>query len=77
MFYVDLFSVLARHKVNYLMIGSLAVSLHGVAGVTVDVLLFSPVEFTSLASRADVLKHAVRRPIDMSDIEHLQRIKKQ
>ncbi|MGA7749451.1 MAG: hypothetical protein WCA63_04830 [Gallionella sp.] len=161
MFYVDLFSALARHKVDYLLIGGLAVSLHGVeratmdvdiivamnsnnlaalieaakelklspvlpvpleslgdlellrqwhvephleafalrtadlAGVTVDVLLFPPVEFTSMASRADVfkvantgiqvvsiddliaLKQAVGRPIDLIDIEHLQRIRTQ
>jgi hypothetical protein len=159
MFYVDLFSALTRHKVDYLLIGGLAVSLHGVeratmdvditvamnpenlaslietakelrltpelpvplealndlellrrwyaernleafalrapnlAGVTVDVLLFPPVEFTGMAHRAVVfnvantsicvvsiddliaLKQAVGRPIDLSDIEHLQRIK--
>ena len=161
MFYIDLFSALARHKVDYLLIGGLAVSLHGVeratmdvditvamnpdnlaslietanelklspvlpvplealgdlellhqwhaerhleafalrtaelAGVTVDVLLFPPVEFTGMASRAAVfnvadtaiqvasiddliaLKQAVGRPIDIADIEHLQRIKAQ
>ncbi|MDD5384177.1 MAG: hypothetical protein PHG89_04780 [Gallionella sp.] len=161
MFYVDLFSALARHKVGYLLIGGLAVSLHGVeratmdvditvamnpdnlaalidaakelklspvlpvpleslgdlellrqwhaerhleafalrsadlAGVTVDVLLFPPVEFSGMALRADVfkvantdihvvsiddliaLKQAVGRPIDVIDIEHLQRIKAQ
>ena len=161
MFYVDLFSALARHKVDYLLIGGLAVSLHGVeratmdvditvamnpenltslieaakelklspvlpvpldslrdlellrqwhaqrhleafalrsadlAGVTVDVLLFPPVEFTGMASRANVftvadidihvvsiddmiaLKQAVGRPIDITDIEHLIRIKTQ
>ena len=161
MFYVDLFSALARHKVDYLLIGGLAVSLHGVeratmdvditvamnpdnlaslievakelklspvlpvlleslgdlkllrqwhkerhleafalrtadlAGVTVDVLLFPPVESSGMASRADVfkvantdiqvvsiddliaLKQAVGRPIDITDIEHLQRIKTQ
>jgi len=161
MFYVDLFATLARHKVDYLLIGGLAVSLHGVeratmdvditvamnpdnllalietakelklspvlpvpleslrdlellrqwhkerhleafalrsddfAGVTVDVLLFPPVEFTGMASRANVftvadidihvvsiddliaLKQAVGRPIDITDIEHLIRIKTQ
>ena len=157
MFYVNLFSALARHKVDYLLIGGLVVSLHGVeratmdvditvamnpdnltslidtakelklspvlpslldlellrqwhaerhldafalrtpdlTGVTVDVLLFPPVEFAGMASRADVfkvantdiqvvsiddliaLKQAVGRPIDITDIEHLQRIKTQ
>ena len=159
MFYIDLFAALDRHKVDYLLIGGLAVSLHGVeratmdvditvsmnplnlealiatatelnltpvlpvtleslgdiellrdwhmhrnlevfamrapglAGVTIDVLLFPPVEFSGMAERAvefDVadtpikvvtiddliaLKNAVKRPIDLSDIEHLQRIK--
>ena len=159
MFYVDLFSALTRHQVDYLLIGGLAVSLHGVeratmdvditvamnpgnllslisaareldlapvlpvplealgdlellklwhterhleafalrtpelAGVTVDVLLFPPVEFDGMAHRATVfdvadtpiqvaslddliaLKQAVGRPIDLSDIEHLKRIK--
>lgn len=159
MFYLDLFSALDRHHVDYLLIGGLAVSLHGVeratmdvditvamtpdnlahlveaakelklspvlpvpleslnniellrqwhkernleafalrtpdlAGVTLDVLLFPPVEFSGMAQRAVVfsvantairvvaindliaLKQAVGRPIDLSDIEHLKRIK--
>jgi hypothetical protein len=159
MFYLELFSALDRHKVDYLLIGGLAVSLHGVeratmdvditvamnpanlsalietakelkltpmlpvpleslsniellrdwhaqrhleafalrtpelAGVTIDVLLFPPVDFAGMTARAvefDVagtaikvvsiddliaLKSAVGRPIDISDVEHLQRIK--
>lgn len=159
MFYLDLFSALAHHKVGYVLIGGLAVSLHGVeratmdidisvamtpenlaalvnmarelsltpvlpvpletlgnlgqlaewhaqrnldafalhaprlAGVTLDVLLFPPVDFPSLAAHAIelkignvpvriasiddliALKQAVARPIDLSDIEHLKRLK--
>jgi len=159
MFYLELFAALARHKVDYLLIGGLAVSLHGVeratmdvdisvamnpanlaslialaselklvpvlpvpleslkdiellrqwhkernleafalrtpelAGVTLDVLLFPPVEYAGMSQRAVVLnvanvavrvvaiddlialKQAVGRPIDLSDIEHLKRIK--
>ncbi|MDD2699922.1 MAG: hypothetical protein PHH36_01665 [Sideroxydans sp.] len=159
MFYLELFSALDRHKVDYLLIGGLAVSLHGVeratmdvditvamrpvnlaalietakelkltpvlpvpleslsdiellrewhekrnleafalrtpelAGVTIDVLLFPPVDFAGMQQRAvefDVagtaikvvsiddliaMKNAVGRPIDISDVEHLQRIK--
>ncbi len=159
MFYIDLFSALDRHKVDYLLIGGLAVSLHGIeratmdvditiamnpanraaliemarelkltpvlpvplesfndldllrkwhaeknleafalrtpdiASVTMDVLLFPPVEFSGMSRRAVIfnvanipvrvvsiddliaLKQAVGRPIDLSDIEHLQRVK--
>lgn len=159
MFYLDLFSALDRHKVDYLLIGGLAVSLHGIeratmdvditiamnpanraaliemakelkltpvlpvpleafndldllrkwhaeknleafalrtadlTSVTMDVLLFPPVEFSGMFLRAVIfnvanipvrvvciddliaLKQAVGRPIDLSDIEHLQRVK--
>jgi hypothetical protein len=159
MFYLELFATLNRNKVDYLLIGGLAVSLHGVeratmdvditvamrpdnlaalietakelnlspvlpvplealsdirllrewhelrhleafalrtqelAGVTIDVLLFPPLDFAGMMTRAiefDVagtaikvaaiddliaLKRAVGRPIDISDIEHLERVK--
>lgn len=158
MFYLNLFNALARHHVEYLLIGGLAASLHGVeratmdvditvaanpgnlghlvetaealrlspvlpvplealndvellrkwhtelnlktfalrtldlASARVDVLLFPPVEFACMSQRAtrfDIagtairavsiedlidLKKAFGRPIDLSDIAHLQRI---
>jgi hypothetical protein len=159
MFYLELFAALDRHQVDYLLIGGLAVSLHGVeratmdvditvamnpynlaalietakelmltpvlpvpleslgniellrdwhaqrhleafalrtpelAGVTIDVLLFPPVDFAGMIARAVefeiagtaikvvsiddliALKNAVGRPIDLSDVAHLQRIR--
>ncbi|MBK9161434.1 MAG: hypothetical protein IPM27_07685 [Nitrosomonadales bacterium] len=63
------------------------------AGVTIDVLLFPPVDFAVMIGRAVefeiagtairvvsiddliALKSAVGRPVDLSDVAHLQRIK--
>lgn len=159
MFYLDLFAALQKFDVDYLLIGGLAVSLHGVeratmdvditvamrpenlegllqcaqalqltpvapvplesltnlallrqwhteknmlafalrtpdlAGVTIDILLFPPLDFNQMHTRAvqfnlgDVsvevacvddliaMKRAAGRPIDLSDIEHLEKIK--
>lgn len=159
MFYLDLFSALSRHRVDYVLIGGLAISLHGIeratmaidvtvamtpdnlsalvamarelgmmpvlpvnldtltdldqlaqwhrernleafalqapgrSGITLDVLLYPPVGFAGMRERAvtfkagDVpvvvaciddmiaLKQAVGRPIDITDIEHLKRLK--
>jgi predicted nucleotidyltransferase len=160
MFYLDLFKQLNQYHVQYLLIGGLAISMHGierttmdiditiamnpenqenlilwaeslnlkpvlpvplqslrdiallkqwqqernllafalttpeVAGVTIDILLFPPVDFTEMQQRAthfdidqiDIpvasiddlisLKQAAGRPIDLSDIDHLKRLKR-
>lgn len=159
MFYLDLFSALERHKVEYVLIGGLAVSLHGIeratmdidvtvamtpenlsalvamarelgmtpvlpvdlntlsdidqlaqwhqqrnleafalrapghAGITLDILLYPSVDFSGMRERAVTynagsvpvivaciddliaLKQAIGRPIDLTDIEHLKRLK--
>lgn len=159
MFYLELFRALERHRVRYVLVGGLAVTLHGVeratmdidlsvamdaenldallglarelrfqpvlpvsldaitdpvllerwrlernmevfalrspeqAGVTIDVLVRPAVRFEDMESRAAAftvgdtsvrvasiddliaLKRAVGRPIDLSDIEHLERIR--
>jgi hypothetical protein len=158
-FYLDLFAALDRHHVDYVLIGGLAVSLHGVEratmdiditvamtpdnldaltgmaqelgmrpvlpvplasltdlvqlerwhrerqleafalstselrGVTLDILLYPPVDFQDMLSRAVryeirgtpvvvvaiddliALKEAVGRPIDLTDIAHLKRLR--
>ncbi|WP_024930559.1 nucleotidyl transferase AbiEii/AbiGii toxin family protein [Methylophilus sp. OH31] len=160
MFYLDLFKQLNQYHVQYLLIGGLAISMHGieratmdiditiamnpenqknlilwaeslnlkpvlpvplqslrdiallkqwqqernllafalttpeVAGVTIDILLFPPVDFIEMQQRAthfdidqiDIpvasiddlisLKQAAGRPIDLSDIDHLKRLKR-
>ena len=37
MFYQDLFSAFSRHQVDYVLIGGLAVSLHGIERSTMDI----------------------------------------
>jgi Nucleotidyl transferase AbiEii toxin, Type IV TA system len=37
MFYLDLFGALARHRVRYVVVGGLALNLHGVERATMDV----------------------------------------
>ena len=37
MFYLDLFAALHRHEVEYVLIGGLAVALHGVERNTMDI----------------------------------------
>lgn len=37
MFYLDLFKCLARHRVRYILVGGLAMNLHGVPRMTLDV----------------------------------------
>lgn len=37
MFYLDLFAALHRHQVEYVLIGGLAVSLHGIEPATMDI----------------------------------------
>ncbi len=41
MFYLDLFKALEKHKVRYLLVGGLAMNLHGVPRATMDVDLVS------------------------------------
>ena len=37
MFYLNLFKALEKHKVQYLLVGGLAMNLHGVPRTTMDV----------------------------------------
>lgn len=82
MFYLDLFRALHRHRVEYALIGGLAVALHGVVRNTMDIdisVVMSPENLQHLIAAArelglTALKAAVARPIDLADIEHLKRL---
>ena len=71
MFYVDLFSVLARHKVDYLLIGGLAVSLHGVERATMDVDITVAMNLDNLAALIEVAKELKLSPVLPVSLESL------
>ena len=48
MFYLDLFRALDKHRVNYVLVGGLAMNLHGVPRMTMDVDLADPVHLEQL-----------------------------
>ncbi|MBI2312870.1 MAG: hypothetical protein HYU77_10250 [Betaproteobacteria bacterium] len=60
MFYLDLFRALERHRVRYLLVGGLAMNLHGVAAVE-DLVK---------------LKQDTGRSQDQDDVDLLKRIAK-
>lgn len=75
MFYVDLFSALARHKVDYLLIGGLAVSLHGVERATMDVditVAMTPDNLASLIETAKELKLSPVLPVPLDSLRDLE-----
>jgi hypothetical protein len=53
MFYLDLFGMLARHDVNYVVVGGLALNLHGVERATMDVDLVVALDAHNLGAAID------------------------
>ena len=75
MFYVHLFAALARHKVDYLLIGGLAVSLHGVERATMDVdiaVAMNPANLASLIAMAKELKLVPVLPVPLEALNDLE-----
>ena len=59
MFYLDLFSALHRHRVDYVLIGGLAVSLHGIERATMDIdisIALTPANTAALIDAAQELR---------------------
>lgn len=78
MFYIDLFSALERHHVQYLLIGGLAVSLHGVERVTMDVditVAMQPDNLSALISMATELKLSPVLPVPLESLNNLSLLK--
>jgi predicted nucleotidyltransferase len=79
MFYLDLFSALERHKVEYVLIGGLAISLHGVERATMDIdvtVAMTPENLASLVEMARELGMTPQLPVKLealTDLEQLAR----
>lgn len=56
MFYLDLFGALANHRVRYVVVGGLALNLHGVERATMDVDLAVALDASNLGAAIDAFE---------------------
>jgi len=78
MFYLELFSALTRHHVDYVLIGGLAVSLHGVERATMDVditVAMTTDNLTQLIEAAKDIQLAPVLPVPLESLGNLQRLR--
>lgn len=71
MFYLDLFRALEAEKVRYLLVGGLALNIHGVERATMDVDLMLALDTENMAAflrAADALHLAPVLPIPLADL---------
>ena len=63
MFYLDLFKALEKHKVRYLLVGGLAMNLHGVPRTTMDVDLVLALDHANLKAFLGTVETLRLRPV--------------
>jgi hypothetical protein len=63
MFYLNLLSSLARHEVRYLLVGGLAMNLHGVPRMTMDVDILLALDEANLAHFFTVAREMKLHPV--------------
>lgn len=71
MFYLDLFASLARHEVRYLLVGGLAMNLHGVPRMTMDVDIMLALDDANLEhffAVAEELKLRPALPVSLKEL---------
>jgi hypothetical protein len=71
MFYLDLFDALNRHGVEYVLIGGLAVSLHGIERATMDIdisVAMTPENLAALVALAKALDMRPALPVALDSL---------
>ena len=71
MFYLDLFRALQEHEVRYLVVGGVAVNLHGIGCLTVDVGLMLALDARNLGRFVAVARGFPLKPVVPFDLEDL------
>ena len=77
MFYLDLFSALNHHHLDYVLIGGLAVSLHGIERATMDIdvtVAMTPENLASVVAMARELGMAPVLPVDLNTLIDLDQL---
>lgn len=75
MFYLDLFQALNRHQVNYLVVGGLAMNLHGVPRMTMDIDLVLALDEANLdrfIACAEALHLSPVAPVSLAELKDAQ-----
>ena len=78
MFYLDLFAALDRHRVDYALIGGLAVALHGVERNTMDIdisVIVSPENMQQLVLAAQELGLKPMLPVPLETLMQIETLK--
>lgn len=71
MFYLDLFRQLERQKVRYVLVGGLAMNLHGVPRATMDVDIMVALDEPNLRAFIDVARALQLKPVAPVPLEDL------
>lgn len=77
MFYQDLFAAFSRHQVDYVLIGGLAVSLHGIERSTMDIdvtVAMTPDNLSALVAMAHELGMTPVLPVDLNTLTDIEQL---
>lgn len=78
MFYLELFAALDRHAVEYLLVGGLAVSLHGIERATMDIdicVAMTPGNLAALVAMARDLGLTPQLPVPLDTLTELETLR--